>query len=404
MDIFLARQPIFNRSQQVVGYELLHRSCSKNYFMGSDGDLATSELISNAFLDIGIDKITRGKRAFINFTKNLLEDETALFLPKDSVAIEILEDIEPDNNVIDACKRLKQLGYTLVLDDCDCSMKCEEFLGVVDIVKVDFQRVKVQNRPKMMSIFEGRNNKLLAEKVETINDYNLAIDLGFDLMQGYYFCKPVVLSSRGIPANKLQSMRLLQEIYKPEMDFDQIERLIKEDASLSYKLLRCINSLAYATRFQISSIRQAMALLGQKEIIKWASLACLHTLSSDKPDELLITAIARARFCESIAIEGQLKEKSSEYFITGLFSLLDTFLDRPMEEILQELPLLEEIKEALLLYPNEYRRPLDILQLYERGYFDEAFEIASMEYGIEDVVVMKSYLAAIEMADVKWAS
>ena len=402
MDIFLARQPIFNRNQHVVGYELLHRSCSKNYFMGIDGDLATSELISNAFLDIGIDKITRGKRAFINFTRKLLEDETALFLPKNSVAIEILEDVEPENTVLDACKKLKKLGYTLVLDDCDFTNNCEEFLDLVDIVKIDFQRVKIQNKAGISSFFSGRDNKMLAEKVETVKDYNMAMDYGFDLMQGYFFCKPVVLSSKGMPANKLQSMRLLQEIYKQEMDFDKIEKLIKEDASLSYKLLRCINSLAYATRFKISSIRQAMALLGQKEMIKWASLACLHSLSSDKPDELLITAIARARFCETMALEAKLEGKSSEYFIIGLFSLLDTFLDRPMEEILEELPLMEEIKEALLLFPNEYRVPLDIFLLYERGYFDEAFELAVKEYELDDVTVMRSYLSAIEMADVKW--
>lgn len=403
MDIFLARQPIFNRNQTVIAYELLHRSCSKNYFMGTDGDIATSELISNAFLDIGLDRITRGKRAFINFTKKLLEDETALFLPKDAVAIEILEDVEPDAAALAACKKLRQLGYTLVLDDCDCNMENRAFLDLVDIVKVDFQRVKLQDRPKMMSFFKSKSYKLLAEKVETVEDFGLAMESGFDLLQGYFFCKPVIVTGRGIAANKLQSMRLLQEIYKNEMDFDTIERLIKEDATLSYKLLRCINSLAYATRFKISSIRQAMALLGQKEIIKWASLACLHTLSSDKPNELLVTAIARAKFCESIAIAAKLKDSSSEYFITGLFSLLDTFLDRPMEEILKELPLAEKIKRALLSVPGGYRKVLDIFLLYERGYFDEAFEIAIRDFNVDDVTVMKCYLDSIDLADIKWA-
>ncbi len=402
MNIYLARQPIFDRKQVVVGYELLHRSSACNQFMGIDGDLASSELISNAFLGIGIDKVTRGKRAFINFTKKLLEDETALFLPKEAVAIEILEDIEADISSLDACKRLKQFGYTLVLDDYDFDQKHDGFLDYVDIVKIDFQKAKRQDNSKMISFLNGRDNIMLAEKVETIDDYNLAMKSGFKLMQGYYFCKPVVLDSKSIPSNRLQSMRLMNEIYKPFMDFDRVEQLVKEDASLSYKLLRYINTLAFPTRFEISSIRQAMALLGQKEMIKWSSLVCLHTFSNDKPDELIIAAITRARFCESIAVAANRKEKSSDYFITGLFSLLDTFLDQPMKDILDGLPLLDEIKNALLLTPNEYRKPLDIFLLYECGSFDHAFAVAKDNFGLDDEVVMKSYLAAIEMADINF--
>lgn len=400
MNIYLARQPIFNRNQSVVGYELLHRSSATNRFMGIDGDVASSELIANAFLGIGIDKVTRGKRAFINFTKKLLEDETALSLPKDTVAIEILEDIEADSSVLDACKSLKQHGYTLVLDDYDFDQKHDGFLDYVDIVKIDLQRVKKQDRANLVSFFSNRNSIMLAEKVETTADYNLALEFGFELMQGYYFCKPVVMDSKVIPSNKLQSMRLINEIYKPFMDFDRVERLIKEDASMSYKLLRYINTLAFPTRFEISSIRQAMALLGQKEMSKWASLVCLHTFSSDKPNELLINAITRARFCESVAIAAKLKDKSSDYFITGLFSLLDTFLDQPMEVILDGLPLSVDIKNALLLIPNEYRKPLDIFLLYEYGSFDDAFELALSSYGLEDVEVMNAYLSAIQMADI----
>ncbi len=402
MNIYLARQPIFNRKQIVVGYELLHRSSSTNQFMGIDGDVATSELISNAFLDIGIDNVTGGKKAFINFTKKLLEDETVLCLPKSSIAVEILEDIEADSSALDACKRLKQLGYTLVLDDYAFEKKHEGFLDHVDIVKVDLQRVKELNKIKMMSVFTGRGNRMLAEKVETIDDYNLVMESGFDLMQGYFFCKPVILESKSMPSNKLQCMRLMHEIYKPRMDFDLVERLIKEDASISYKLLRYINTLAFPTRFQISSIRQSMALLGQKEMIKWSSLVCLYTFSSDKPYELLVNAVTRASFCESIAVAANLKDKSSDYFITGLFSLLDTFLDKPMNEILDELPLLDDIKSALLLVPNEYRKSLEIFLQYERGNFDHAVKLASKYFGLDQLAVTKSYLSAIKMADISF--
>lgn len=400
MNIYLARQPIFNRKQTVVGYELLHRSSSSNLFTGIDGDVATSELISNAFLGMGIDKVTGGKKAFINFTKKLLEDETVLCLPRNVVAVEILEDIEADSAVLEACKRLKQLGYTLVLDDYAFEKKHDDFLDQVDIVKVDLQKVKEQNNLNLISLFTGRGNRMLAEKVETIDDYNLVMKSGFELMQGYFFCKPVVIESKSMPSNKLQCMRLMHEIYRPAMDFDLVERLIKEDASISYKLLRYINTLAFPTRFQITSIRQSMALLGQKELIKWASLVCLYTFSSAKPYELLINAATRASFCESIAVAANLKKKSSDYFITGLFSLLDTFLDKPMEEILEELPLHDDIKNALLLVNNEYRKPLDIYLHYERGNFDHAFGLASSYYGLDELAVTKSYLSAIEMADI----
>ncbi len=404
MDIYLARQPIFDRYKNVVGYELLHRSSEINAYTAVDGNLATSELISNVFFNIGLEKITRGKTAFINFTKQLLESETVLLLPKEHVTIEILEDIEPDEEVIEACRNLRKSGYTLALDDYTGrgDKDYRTLLALSDIVKVDLQNLEPSDRSRIGRMINDKKKTFLAEKVETIDDFNSAKELGFDLFQGFFFCKPVMLSSKSISASELRTIRLMQEIHRPEVDFDQIEALIKEDLSLSFMLLRCVNSLVYAIRMPVNSIRQAIALLGQKELIKWISLACLHTVGKDKPDELMITALYRAKFCESIALSAGLKQQSSEYFLTGLFSLLDTLFDRPMAEVLDELPLTEAVKEALLGKPGRYKSALEIALFYEQGDFSRACELAKSEYELDKEELARFYLDALQLADRQW--
>lgn len=402
MKIYLARQPVFDRRQKVVAYELLYRTSEENFNPEKDGNLATAEVISNSFLSIGLDRITRGKKAFINFTKQLLDNETALLLPKELVAIEITEDIEPDQETLEKCRSLHEQGYSLILDDFDLSSRCMGLVDLVDIIKVDFQSSDAAERKKIIDHFRTSDKKLLAEKVESVQDYGDAMTGGFDYFQGYFFCEPAIVIGRDIPSTKMQNLRLLQEIYKQEMDFDQVEKLIKQDPSLSYKLLRFINSIAFPVRFPIRSIRQAIALLGQQEMIKWASLVALRNVGYDKPDELIVTAVSRAKFCEAMAGVTYLKDRSADLFLTGLFSLLDTFLDQPMDEILRELPLDQEIKTALLGEPGPFKSILDLVMLYERGSWDKAFAIASTEYGLDEVEVMSFYLESLELADKAW--
>jgi len=402
VNIYLARQPIFDRRQKVIAYELLYRAGEENYNPEEDSDLATSEVISNSFLNIGLERITRGKKAFINFTKHLLDDEVVLLLPKELVAVEITEDIEPDQKMIAACRKLHKKGYNLILDDFNMDSKCMSLLDVIDIIKVDFQETSEADRMKILDFFADSNKKLLAEKVETAREYGEAMSGGFDYFQGYFFCEPAIVIGKDIPSTKLQNLRLLQEIYKPEMDFDQVERLIKQDPSLSYKLLRFINSVAFPVRFPIRSIRQAIALLGQQEMIKWASLVALRNVGYDKPDELLVTAVSRAKFCESMASCTSLKERSADLFLTGLFSLLDTFLDQPMDDILRNLPLDTDIKKALLGEQCDFYNILELVQLYERGAWEKAFEIARNNYSLDEVEIMSYYLEALELADLAW--
>lgn len=402
MLIYVARQPIFDRRQKVYAYELLYRAGEENYNPESDGNLATSEVITRSFLSIGLDKLTRRKKAFINFTKELLDNETAFLLPKELVAIEITEDIKPDSKTVLACEKLKKEGYTIVLDDYAQHSASRNLLQYTDLVKIDFQTTDFMARKDMIDSLRESRKKLIAEKVETVEEYGDAMAGGFDYFQGFFFCEPAVITSKEIPSTKLHNLRLLQEIYRPDMDFDQIEMLIKQDPSLSYKLLRFINSVAFPVRFPIRSIRQAMALLGQKEIIKWASLVALRNVGYDKPDELIVTAVSRAKFCESMALATSLKKRSADLFLTGLFSLLDTFLDKPMETILSELPLDDDIKDALTGSPGDLRKILDLVLLYEKGAWDKAFAIASSDYNLDEVEVMSYYLESLELADMAW--
>lgn len=402
MNIYVARQPIFDRRQKVVAYELLYRTSEANYNIEKDGNLATSEVITSSFLNIGLDKLTRRKKAFINFTKELLNDETALLLPKDLIAIEITENIDPDSITVESCRKLYKEGYTLALDDFSMNSNCMKLSELTDIIKVDYQATDEKERTEILNYFKGKGKKFVAEKVENVREYGDAMTSGYDYFQGYFFCEPAIIIGKEIPSNKMQNLRLLQEIYRSEMDFDHVENLVKQDPSLSYKLLRFINSVAFPIRFPIRSIRQAMALLGQKEMIKWASLVALRNVGYDKPDELIVTAVSRAKFCESMAGVTNLQDRSADLFLTGLFSLLDTFLDQPMEMVLKELPLADEIKATLLGEEGEFKDILEMVLLYEKGSWDKAFEIAATKYNLDEVEIMSYYLEALELADMAW--
>jgi len=398
----LARQPIFDRRQKVIAYELLYRASEENFNPELNGDRATSEVVASTFINIGLDKIARGNRAFINFTRQLINDQTVFLLPKEQVAIEITEDIEPDQQMLETCQHLHREGYVLVLDDFNLTSKCKDLLDCVDIVKVDLQATVDTERKKIISFLRKGRQKILAEKVETIQEYKDALTVGYDYFQGYFFCKPVIISGKEISSTKLQNLRLLGEIYNPAMDVGYIEKIIKQDTTLSYKLLRFINSATFALRFPISSIRQAITLLGQKEMIKWASLVALRNIGYDKPDELIVTSTLRASFCEALAVATNLRELSGELFLTGLFSLLDTFLDQPMEEVLAELPLSAQTKQALLGEESEYKIILDFVLLYEKGAFAEAHALLPEELYVNETVVMNFYLESLELANSAW--
>jgi EAL and modified HD-GYP domain-containing signal transduction protein len=397
MDIFVARQPIFDVKQQLFAYELLFRNGNETAFSGVDGDEATSEVICRSFFAMGMENITGGRRAFINFTGNLLIKEIPLLLPNEIAVVEVLETVEPSRAVVEACKKLKRDGYLIALDDFVFDPRFRPLLEVADIVKVDFSITKGYERKRVMQYINQKHLRFLAEKVETREDFEQAVVMGYSYFQGYFFSKPVLVKGKDIPNNRLQQLRMLQQINNPDMNFDEIEKLVRQDVALTYQLLKLINSSKFGMKTQIHSLKQALVLLGKRELAKWISLMMLRSMGEEKPSELLLLSMVRARFAENVAIKTGMQAKAPELFMMGMFSLIDVFMERPLPGILAELPIAEEIKKALLGEKNTFRQVYDLICAYEKADWDAVLQLAA-----------NAKLAAGEAADiyqqaVEWA-
>ncbi|MCH8022099.1 HDOD domain-containing protein [candidate division KSB1 bacterium] len=398
MDVFVARQPIFDRQQKVYAYELLFRSgFEQNFFDHWDGDASTKQVLTNSFLSIGMDTLTNGKKAFINFTRKLLLDQVASFFPKDIMVIEILENIEPDEEIISACKKLKDLGYLLVLDDFVFAPGYENLIDLVDIIKVDFIQTHGIERGNVIHNIGTSRIKYLAEKVETREDIEQAVDFGYSYFQGYYFSKPRIIAGKDVPAYKLNYLQILNEINQPEVDFDELEKVLKQDLSLSYKLLNYLNSPYFGFDNKIRSIKHALSLLGIRESQKWLSLFALQIIGKDKSQELLAMSLIRANSCEMIAPPIGNKNRASEFFLMGLFSMIDALLDQPLEDILAKLPLADDIKKALLGEKNQLRDVYELVVSYEKGDWANFSEYAG-KLGLKELELIDIFLKAFERA------
>lgn len=348
MDVFLARQPIFDTHQHVFGYELLHRSSRSGGYNATDGDLASMQLIGNTLMSFGPAKVLNGRVGLINFTRELLVSGFAYLLPPDSFIVEVLETVEPDAEVIEACRELRRRNYRLALDDFVASPAMEPLIGLANLIKVDFMQTPPGERRALVRRHGRAGIVMLAEKVETAEDFAAARDEGFTYFQGYFFARPVILEGKDISPFKLNLLRLLAEVNQPECDFPRLEKLLKPEVTLCYRLLRYVNSAAFATLSTVTSIQQAMSLLGESQLRKWLTMAALPALASDKPAELVETAVLRARFAESLASPAGLAARSQDLFLMGMFSLLDAMIGRPLAELLDELGLPDDVRDVLL--------------------------------------------------------
>ncbi|MDR3562249.1 MAG: HDOD domain-containing protein [Negativicutes bacterium] len=368
MEVFVARQPIFDISKAVVGYELLFRDGVQNYFpTGAAGDSATYNVISSSYMSIGFDALTCGKKAFINFTESNIHTGLANLVPQKYLAVEILETVEPTAEIVKACAELKKSGYQIVLDDFVFQAKYQPFIELADIIKIDFlQHPAMQKRHLLRKVIPPRV-KLLAEKVETQEDFAQGVDLGYTLFQGFFFSRPVVITYKEIPPNRIIQIQLVQEVNRDDFNVAHLEEVIKRDVSLSYKLFKYVNSAWFGFRYKIQSIKQAIALLGQREVRRWVALVTIRDLSQDKPAELLTTAIIRGRLCEQIAQAAGLIKQVPSAFIVGMFSLLDALLDRPMVDVLSELSLAPEVVAGLMGESTPLGTVLRLAQAYEKA-------------------------------------
>lgn len=366
MQKFIARQPILDRSENVFGYELLFRRADEAFSSIEDPDLASSTVISDSMILYGINELTEGKKAFINCTREALVRGRVALMPADRIVIEVLETVEPDSEVLTACRVLKSAGYTIALDDFRGDRQAP-LVDLADIIKIDVLATPEREVEEILCRYKGKGIRFLAEKVETREQFRRATEQGYTAFQGYFFAKPRILRSNDVPPRKLFYLRLLQSVTAPEMDVRKMANDIKHDLGLSYKLLRFLNSAAFGFRNRIRSIRHAVALLGQAEMRKWISLVAIASLGEDESPVLFKTALTRAAFCEHLAPRVGAVSRQSDYFFLGLLSNIDAILSRPMRAVMADLPVGKDIKEALSGSPNKMFQSLQAVITYEKG-------------------------------------
>ena len=396
MDIFLARQPIFNKNMDVYGYELLYRNNNvKNLCQFFDGKEASLEVIAASFVVIGLTKLTGGKKAFINFTEDLLQEEFATILPKEDLIIEVLEDVEPTKENVEACHNLVKAGYKIALDDFEYKAAYNDLINISSIIKVDFINSSRAACKELINKYKNSKILFLAEKIETQEDFECALAMGYSLFQGYHFCKPMILSAKKVEPFKLNAIELVKLVNEDVPNFKEIAKVIENDVSLSFNLLKLVNSLAFSRGTKIKSILQAISLLGEKEIRKWITLVAIEKISSDKTKELLRLSIIRAKFCEVLCHKFSLGNRKTELFLLGLFSLMDAMMDVPKEDVFLELPISEELKEALIKQTGIFSDCYKIMIAYERANWGLVAQIA-VKYKLSEAEIATAYYEAVK--------
>lgn len=396
MEFFVARQPILDRQLEVFGYELLFRSGPVAAYDGSNPDQASSSIIMNGSLLLDFGELTEGRAAFINATRQALVERIVEVLPRETTIVEVLETVEPDAEVVAACRELKRQGFRIALDDFVYDPRYDELLSLCDIVKVDFLEATREQRQALARQIP-RGTVLLAEKVETPEQYEEAVADGYQLFQGFFFQKPMLLRKRAIPENQTFYAELLQELQSPELDVDRLIGVIKRDASLTYKFLRFINRPTFGWRREISDLRQAAFLVGRSELRKWMTLLVMASLGPGKPLALLQTASIRARMCELLAPLAGRGSAGMAAFLVGMFSQIDAFTDQPMADALENLPLGPEVRAALVGEENELLGLLRVVIAYERGSWSE-MQRAAAAVGIPAGEIPACYVQAVRWA------
>lgn len=391
---YVARQPVFDREEKVFGYELLFRDGLENAFHGSDLEAASRATLDSSLL-IGLDVLCDGRRAFLNCTRETLIHGLVQLLPPRLVVVEILESVPPDPEVMTACQRLKQSGYLIALDDYVGGDTREPLLELADIIKVEMRLTTPIQRAELMKRPVFRNCRMLAEKVETREEFVSAKQQGFGYFQGYFFRKPELLSTRKMPASRLHYLRMLQEVSHAELDVPALEKLIKAEASICYRLLRYMNSAMFGFNCEIHSVRHALSILGDREVRRWVRLIAAVGAGQDRASDLVLSALVRARFCELLSPRVQHGE--SDLFLLGLLSLIDSMLEMPMGEILDKIPLDHETKAVLLGKASLLRPVYQLMLAYESGEWDATRQLADTLH-LEDKQVANFYWQAQQWA------
>ncbi len=391
---YVARQPILDLHGRVYGYELLFRDGPGTIFTG-DGDLATRTMLDNTLV-FGWEKLASGAMAFVNCTREALTEALVDVMPPSMTVLEVLETLEPTPDLIEACRKLKADGFKIALDDFTWRSEVEPLVELADIIKVDFTLSDSDERRWMIRRLGNRGITWLAEKVETQAEYQQACDEGFTLFQGYYFCRPVLLQNRKVPANRLSQIEILQMLRAEQIDMKKLARLVKREAALTYRLLKLVNSPVCAVRQEVRSVETALLAVGEDTFRRIATLAITSELSTGQPAELLRMAFVRGRFCELMA--AQSGQDSTEQYLLGMLSLLPAMLRVPMEQLTPSLPLREEIRQALLGADLPEQKVLGWLEQHEQGNWDACDRIV-LQTGLTKATLASAYAQALVWAE-----
>ncbi|MBF0282466.1 MAG: HDOD domain-containing protein [Zetaproteobacteria bacterium] len=368
-DVFIGLQSIYDRDVEIIGYELLYRSSDMNAAKFLDGDRATSTVIHNAFMEIGLQELVGDKLAFANLTRSFLLGENYIPLHQDQLVLEILEDITLDEELVAGLKRLNDAGYTLAADDVVKESDIEPIIDYIHIVKVDFLAMKRHTLGRQINYYHQKGLKVLAEKVETQADFDMCRMLGCDYFQGYFLSKPAVIRRQRVSSNKVTILRMLVELQKASLDFKRLADIILTDVTLSFKLLKLMNSPFYSRLMKVTSVQHALVLLGVDQVRSWANLLLLSE-ADDKPHALITLAMVRARMCENIHRSSG-EKNLEEAFTVGLFSVLENVLDMPLAKILDQVPISPKVKIALLKGGGDFGEILRCVKAYELAKWDD---------------------------------
>jgi EAL and modified HD-GYP domain-containing signal transduction protein len=394
MEVYAARQPIFDRQMNVYGYELLYRKSTKNVYEGVDDNKSTAELINNVFLTMYSKDLVRKTKVFINFSEEMLIYQIPKLLPKESTVIEILERVEVSEELINACRELAESGYIIALDDFIFDEKYLPLLEIAHIVKVEYPAVTIENQKQLINRYKGKI-KFLAEKIETRQEYQQAISLGYDFFQGYFFSKPLVLQDKEIGVLNGNLVKMMEILNGDNPEYDEIAKIVEMDLDLSYKILKLSSSLYYGLKTKI--IKNALVQIGFSELKKWVYVQLLKDVQVIENRELIKNCYVRARFMGILAVELGKGNKQSEFFMAGVFSSIDILLNRYMETVMKELALPDEVKTALTGGDNNIRKALYIVIYYEMLRWDDLDEASACHK------ISSDRLRDIYIDSLKWA-
>ena len=397
MFAYVARQPIFDVDRNVYAYELLFRVGEDNCFPDVNPDEATSKILTSTHISLGIEEITGDKKAFINFHRDTLMFRFPTSLDASKVVIEVVETVEVDEALVAACKHIRGLGYPIALDDYDMKGKWEAFIPFTSVVKIDITEIAHDKIPALVERFKANRIKLVAEKIETYEEFNKFKEMGFDYFQGYFLAKPEIVRHRKLGPSSLTMLELMALSSQAKLDFDEVNKIIERDPSLTYLLLRFINNPLVNKRNKINSLKHALNFMGEVEVKKFISLLALANLSDGQPTELMQMALVRAKFCELVYMNIHEKDDPLKGFLTGLLSLLDAMMEQRIDDLVDKVPISDDVKDALCGQPGTLRNCLLLSQYFERAKWAGIHKFAA-KYDLKQSQLHSYYNEAI-----KWA-